>query len=189
MVIRGDHPFEGLAQNGPEHLGSPACGYGEVDNQRRNEDPKIAAISFALPSGLINVEIWRLGKRLPCFLRHRLQFRAYPVDAVAHAPKAQIQTEEGVHDLNYPSSADLMDRGEVGDGAMNSWPELTLRHLGGKLGPCSVTTGASQFMAAMLGHDRLDLFGSSKVWCLAGSEVSSQLSGSRGAAHFSQAEG
>ncbi len=91
MVIGGDHPFEALAQYGLEHFSPTACGYSEVDNQIRNKNPKVSAIPFALPAGLIDVEICRFWKRLPCLLRYRLQFRAYTVDAIAAIPGRPVR--------------------------------------------------------------------------------------------------
>jgi len=69
MVIRGDHPFESATQNGSKDFSSPACSEGKIDHQRRNENPKIASIPFALPSGLIDIEVTGLAKSLPYFLR------------------------------------------------------------------------------------------------------------------------
>ena len=71
----------------------------------RNEDPKITAFSFALPAGFIDIEVGGSGKTLFCLFRHGLEFGAKPVDAIAHGSNAQIQTEQGVHDLHDTPSA------------------------------------------------------------------------------------
>lgn len=88
MIIGGDHPFEDTAQNGPEDFGPPACSYGEINHERRDEDPKVATLPFAFPSGLIDVEVPRLGKAFSGFFHHGLQLGTDPLDAVAHAPQA-----------------------------------------------------------------------------------------------------
>ena len=157
MVIGGDHPLEGGAQDGSEDFGPAACGYGEIDHQGRNEDPKIAALPLVLPAGLINVEAGGIGKGLPDLLRHGFQLGADAFDAIAHASQAQVQAEEGVHDLHDASSADPVDRAEIGYGPMDSWLKLALCHLPRKLGPGLMAAGARQFMAAMFGHNRFDL--------------------------------
>ncbi len=110
VIIGGDDPSEAIAQNRSEHLGSPACGDAKIDYQRGDENPEIATISFALPPGLVDIEVDGFWKSLPHLLRNGAQFRAYPVDAVAYAPQAEVQTKESVQDFYYPSSADLMDR-------------------------------------------------------------------------------
>lgn len=157
MVIGGDHPLENIAQNGSEDLGTPACSYGEIHSQGRNEHPEIAAVPFALPSGLVNIEVIGFGKGLPHLLRHGLQLGTDPLYAIAHASEAQVQAKEGVQDLRHASSANLVDRREVGDSSMNARTELALCHFRWKLRPCSVTTCTSQFMTAVLLHYGLDL--------------------------------
>ena len=125
MVIGGDYPVENIAQNGSEYLRPSAGGYAEKHDQRRNENPKIASLSFAFPSSLIGIDIGRFGKGLSGLFHDRLELGIDPFDAVAHTSKAQSQPKEGVHDLHYASSADLVDRSEVGNGCVNSWAELT----------------------------------------------------------------
>jgi hypothetical protein len=70
----------------------------------RDEDLKVTALSFAFPAGLIDIEVRGSGKTLSCLFRHGLEFGAKPVDAIAHGSNAQIQTEQGVHDLHDPPS-------------------------------------------------------------------------------------
>lgn len=74
----------------------------------RNKNPEITALSLALPAALINIEIGGFGKALACFFRRGLEHGAEQVDAVAHGSNAQIQAEEGVHDLHDPPSANPM---------------------------------------------------------------------------------
>jgi len=157
VVVGCDHPMEDIAQNGSEDLGSPACSNGEVHNKGRNEDPKIAAIPFAFPPSLVNIEGIGFEQGLSRLFCRSFQFGTDPLDTVAHSSKAQAQSEKSVHDLHYASSADLVDRREVGDSRMNARIELALCHFRWKLRPCSVTTRASQFMTAVLFHYGLDL--------------------------------
>lgn len=157
MVVRGDHSLEDLAQNGFENLGTPACSQGEVDNQRRDEHPEIAAIAFALPSRLVNIEGAGFAKGLPDLLSYGFKLGTDPVYAVADRSQAKVQTEEGVQDFDDPSSADLVDRSEIGNGSMNSRTELALCDFQRKLRSRPVTTGASQLMTPVLGPYGFDI--------------------------------
>jgi hypothetical protein len=94
MVVGGDYPVKNITQNGSEYLGTSTGSYAEIHNQRRNKNPKVAAIPFALPSGLVNVEVSGFRKGLPYLLRNNLQLGTDSLDAVAHTSKAQIQPKE-----------------------------------------------------------------------------------------------
>lgn len=157
MIVGGDYPVKNITQNGSEHLGASAGGYAEIHNQRGNENPKIAALPFALPSGLVDVEVSGFRKSLPCLLRNDLQLGTDTLDAVTHTSKTQIQAKEGIHDLYDTPSADLMNRTEIGCGSMDSWAKLALGYLCGKFCSGLMVTGAHQLMATILGHYGLDL--------------------------------
>jgi len=129
----------------------------EIHKQRRDKDPKVAAIPFALPPGLVGIEVAGVRKGLSCFLSHQTQLGTDPLEAVAHTSKAKIQAKKGVHDLHDASSADLVDRSEIGNGPVDSRTELALCYFRRKLGPRPVTTCASQFMTAVLLHGGFDL--------------------------------
>jgi hypothetical protein len=157
MVVRGDYPLENIPKNGSEYLGSSAGSDVEIHKQRRDKDPKVAAIPFALPPGLVGIEVAGVRKGLSCFLSHQTQLGTDPLEAVAHTSKAKIQAKKGVHDLHDASSADLVDRSEIGNGPVDSRTELALCYFRRKLGPRPVTTCASQFMTAVLLHGGFDL--------------------------------
>ena len=157
VIIGGDHTREDIAQDGFEDLGSPACSYGKVHSQWSYEHPEITSISFALPSSLVNIEVVGPGKGLSYLFGSRFQLGADSFDTIAYASKTQVQTKKSIQDLDDASSANLMDRREVGDRPMNARAELALRHLRWKLGTCLVTTRAFQFMTAVLLHYGFDL--------------------------------
>lgn len=157
VVVRGDHAAESFAQHGSENLGSAAYRYGEVNGQGRDEHPKVSTVAFALPAGLVNVEVAGVAKGLLHFLGDGLKLGADPIDAIAHGSQAKAQAEEGVEDFHDASSANSMDRGEIGNGTMHSRPELSLWHFRRKNRSRSVATAAFELMAPMLIHDGPDL--------------------------------
>lgn len=156
MVVGDDHSLAGVAQNGAYDLGAPACGNGELDSQMRDKDPEITTQAFAFPAGLVDIEDCGIGKGLPDLFRRGLQLRAEAVHAVADGSNAKVQPEKRAQDLRNTPSADLVHGGEVADGAVNSWTELTGSHLGGNFGPGVVSTSALELVASVLGRDRLD---------------------------------
>lgn len=120
VIIGGDHTRKDIAQDGFENLGSPACNYAKVHSQRSYEHPEITSISFALPSSFVNIEVVGPGKGLSHLFGNRFQLGTDSFDTIAHASKTQVQTKKSVQDLDDASSANLMDRGEVGDRPMNT---------------------------------------------------------------------
>ena len=146
----------GVTQERPYDLGPSARGNGEIHDHMRDEDPKIATQAFALPAGLIDVEVWNIGESPADFFRDGLELEAEPLDTVTHGSNTKVQPEKRVQDLYNASSANSVYGSEVSDGAMNSRTELAWGHLGGNLRPGLVSTSALELVASVLGHDRLD---------------------------------
>ncbi len=156
MVVGDDHSLVGVAHNVAYDLGAPAGGNGEIDSQMRDKDPEVTAQAFALPTGLVDIEDRGIGKGLSDLLRCSLQLGAQAVHAVADGSNTEVQPEKCAQDLRNAPSADLVHGGQVTDGAVNPWTELTGSHLGGNLGPGVVSTSALELVAPVLGRDRLD---------------------------------
>ena len=157
VIIGGDHTRKDIAQDGFEDLGSPARSDGKVHGQRSYEHPEITSSSFALPSSFVNIEVVGLKKDLSYLFGSRFQLGTDSFNTIAYASKTQVQTKKSIQDLDDASSANLMDRREVGDRPMNARAELALCHLRRKFGACLVATRAFQFMTAVLLHYGFDL--------------------------------
>jgi hypothetical protein len=150
MVVGGHHPFIGITQDRAYDLGAPARGNGEIHNDIRDADPKTTTQAFALPAGLIDVEVWSIGESPPDFLRDGLEIVTQSIDAVADCPDTKVQAEKSGQDLYNASSANPVHRGELSDRAMNSRTDTAWGHLGGALRPGFVSTIALELVASVL---------------------------------------